>query len=139
MRRLPEIYRCIFDLPKREAKLEELQLKSEDPKLWDDAERARKLMKELSDMRDEVESWHNLLHHIQELTELAELEDESLRVELETEIGIIEKDIQKRELDTLLSGPYDKGNALLTINSGMGGADSKLTVSALTIHKSAVQ
>ena len=75
-------------------------------------------------MRDEVESWHNLVHHIQELTELAELGDESLRTELETEISLIEKDIQKRELDTLLSGPYDKGNALLTINSGMGGADS---------------
>lgn len=75
-------------------------------------------------MRDEVESWHNLVHHIQELTELAELGDESLRAELETEISLIEKDIQKRELDTLLSGPYDKGNALLTINSGMGGADS---------------
>jgi peptide chain release factor 2 len=104
--------------------LEELQLKSEDPNLWDDANHAKKLMKELSDVRDEVESWHNLVLHIQELAELAELRDESLRGELETEINRLEKDIQRRELDTLLSNPYDKGNALLTINSGMGGADS---------------
>ena len=47
-----------------------------------------------------------------------------LRSELEAEINLLDKDIKKRELDTLLSGPYDKGNALLTINSGMGGADS---------------
>lgn len=81
-------------------------------------------MKDLSDVRDEVEGWHNLVKHIQELTELAELGDESLRSELEAEINLLDKDIKKRELDTLLSGPYDKGNALLTINSGMGGADS---------------
>ena len=75
-------------------------------------------------MRDEVEGWHKLVKHIQELTELAELGDESFRNELETEINLVEKDIHRRELSTLLSGPYDKGNALLTINSGMGGADS---------------
>ena len=118
------IYRSIFDLPKREAKLVELQLKSEDPNLWNDANGARKLMKHLSDARDEVEGWHNLVSHIQELAELAELGDESLRADLEVEVSQLEKEIQRRELDTLLSGPFDKGNALLTINSGMGGADS---------------
>lgn len=81
-------------------------------------------MKDLSDTRDEVEGWHNLVKHIEELAELAELRDESLRGELEVEINQLEMDIQRRELDTLLSGPFDKGNALLTINSGMGGADS---------------
>lgn len=118
------IYRCIFDLPKREARLAELQLKSEDPNLWDDPDHARKLMKQLSDVGDEVEGWHNLAKHIQELIELAELEDESLRGELLGEIEQLEIEMKRRELDTLLAGPYDKGNALLTINSGMGGADS---------------
>ncbi len=80
-------------------------------------------MKHLSDARDEVEGWHRLVVHIQELAELAEMGDESLRADLEVEINQLEKDIQRRELDTLLSGPFDKGNALLTINSGMGGAD----------------
>ena len=66
-------------------------------------------MKDLSDTRDEVEGWHNLVNHIEELAELAELGDESLRGELEVEINLLEMDIQRRELDTLLSGPYDKG------------------------------
>jgi peptide chain release factor 2 len=101
-----------------------LQKKSEDPNLWEDANHARKLMKDLSDVREEVEGWHKLVKHIQELTELAELGDESFRNELEAETNLVEKDIHRRELSTLLSGPYDKGNALLTINSGMGGADS---------------
>ncbi len=101
-----------------------MQKKSEDPNLWEDANHARKLMKDLSDVREEVEGWHKLVKHIQELTELAELGDESFRNELEAETNLVEKDIHRRELSTLLSGPYDKGNALLTINSGMGGADS---------------
>jgi peptide chain release factor 2 len=81
-------------------------------------------MKEMASVRDEVEGWHKLVHRIQDAQELAGLEDESLREELEVEIQTLEKEIKKRELDTLLSGKYDQGNALLTINSGMGGADS---------------
>lgn len=111
-------------MAKREANLAELQQKSEDPNLWNDAENARKLMKNLADVREEVEGWHRLTDRIRDLAELAQLEDESLRAELSQEAEAIEQELQRRELDTLLSGPFDRGNALLTINSGMGGADS---------------
>ncbi|MBE0697154.1 MAG: peptide chain release factor 2, partial [Anaerolineaceae bacterium] len=57
--------------------------------------------------------------------ELAELDDESLRDELEPEVEAIEKETSKREFNALLSGPYDSGNALLTINAGAGGTDSQ--------------
>lgn len=75
-------------------------------------------------MRSEVEGWHKLLKHIQDSIELAEMDDDSMRPEIETEVNQIETEIKARELSTLLSGSYDQGNALLTINSGMGGADS---------------
>jgi peptide chain release factor 2 len=117
-------YRCIFDLPNRENELAEYQQKTEKPDLWNDAEAAQKLMKKLSAVRDEVEGWHALIKHIQDTKELAELEDEGLRAELEVEVSNLEQEVRQRELATLLSGPYDQGNALLTINSGMGGADS---------------
>ncbi len=117
-------FRSIFDLPKLEAKLAELQLKSEDQDLWNNPSSAQKLMKELAGVRDEVEGWHALVQRIQDTRELAELGDESMRAELESEVNALEVEMKKRELSTLLSGPYDQGNALLTINSGMGGADS---------------
>jgi peptide chain release factor 2 len=81
-------------------------------------------MKELADVRSEVDGWHHLLKHIKDAIELAELDDESLRPEMESEVSQLEAEIKTRELSTLLSGSYDQGNALLTINSGMGGADS---------------
>jgi peptide chain release factor 2 len=54
---------------------------------------------------------------------LAELEDDSLRGEVEPEVIAIESELNQRELQTLLSGPYDKRNAILEIKSGAGGTD----------------
>jgi peptide chain release factor 2 len=81
-------------------------------------------MKKLADLRDELEGWMKLEKRITGALELAEMEDESLRPDLEAELSPIEKELEQRELSTLLSGPYDKGDALLTISSGAGGTES---------------
>ena len=81
-------------------------------------------MKKVADLGTEIEGWQHLQTRIAEAIELAELNDESLRPDLEAETAGLEKEIHARQLTTLLSGPYDIGNALLTINSGSGGADS---------------
>jgi peptide chain release factor 2 len=117
-------YRCIFDLPKKEAQVRDLQVKSEDPSLWDDPVRASKILKKLSDVRSELESWKSIQKRIEDTSELIEIADESLRPDLEKEISIIENEVAQREFDILLSGPYDRGNALLTINSGAGGTEA---------------
>lgn len=82
-------------------------------------------MKKLADTRSEIESWEKLQKRIHDLFELAQLEDESLAQEIEQEAAAIQKELDQRELSTLLSGPYDRGNALLTINAGAGGTDSQ--------------
>jgi len=122
---LSKIYWCIFDLPTKQADLERYQIISEDPQLWDDRERAQQVMKSLSDLREEIDSWQEVQKKISDTLELAELADESLRDELEAEITAIEAEVSRRELSTLLSGPYDRGNAILSINAGAGGTDSQ--------------
>ncbi len=82
-------------------------------------------MKKISTLKQEIEGWDTLSQRISDAKELAELEDESLRAELESEISKLEKLVAKRELDTLLSGEYDRGDALLSINAGAGGTDSQ--------------
>ncbi len=82
-------------------------------------------MKQLSALREETQDWEKLHKRINDLLELAQLEDESLRGEIEQELEPIEKDLAQRELNTLLSAPYDKGNALLAIHAGAGGTDSQ--------------
>lgn len=82
-------------------------------------------MKKQADLRAEIESWEKLEKRIISLFELAQLEDESLLLEIEQEAAAIQHELDQRELSTLLSGPYDRGNALLTINAGAGGTDSQ--------------
>jgi peptide chain release factor 2 len=82
-------------------------------------------MKNISAMRTEIEDWQKLAQRLSDARELAELGDESLRAELEPEARELEKLVDQKELDTMLSGKYDRGNALLTINAGAGGTDSQ--------------
>ncbi len=80
-------------------------------------------MKNLADLREEVEQWRGLEKRLNDTLELAQMEDESLRQDLESEVAQIEAELAKREIDVHLSGRYDKGNALLSINAGAGGTD----------------
>ena len=82
-------------------------------------------MKKLAGLRDEVESWRSLGQRISDGLELAQMEDESLRPELENEAAVIEAEVHRRELSVMLSGEYDHGDALLAIHAGAGGTDSQ--------------
>ena len=112
-------------MPVKEAQFDQYQNQSEDPNLWNDPETAQRLMKQLSALREEVESWRNLQQRIHDALELAQLEDESLRSELEVETVAIEKDVEQREFYAMLSGKHDHGDALLAIHAGAGGTDSQ--------------
>jgi peptide chain release factor 2 len=82
-------------------------------------------MKQIAVLRDEVESWLGLQQQISDSIELAALDDESLRADLESEVERLARVVDQRELNVLLSGPYDRGDALLAIHSGAGGTDSQ--------------
>ena len=81
-------------------------------------------MKQLANIRELVTSWKDLHGRVLDALALAELEDESLRTELTLEVEDIEALIEQHELDTLLSGKYDAGDALLAIHAGAGGTDA---------------
>ncbi len=108
-----------------EKELTILEKKSEDPDLWNDAVQAQQIMKKIADLRAEIDGWKTLEKNIRDNLELAEMDDESLRGDIETNTASIEKELDEREITTLLSGKYDKSNALLTINAGAGGTDSQ--------------
>lgn len=116
---------CTFDFPKKEEALKALEKKSEDPDLWNDPNNAQKIMKSLNDLKAEISSWKSLQASILDAKELAEMGDEGFREELETELDRISKELEQKELSALLSGPYDRGNALLSIHAGAGGTDSQ--------------
>jgi len=76
-------------------------------------------------MKAEVDSWRTFSRRIQDALELAQLNDESLRAEMETEISAIETDLEKRSFTAMLSGKHDHDSAILAIHAGAGGTDSQ--------------
>ncbi len=81
-------------------------------------------MKELNSLKEEIEAWEALRTRLHDARELLELGDLELQEELEEEIAALETELERRELQTLLSGPYDKHPALLSIHAGAGGTDA---------------
>jgi len=82
-------------------------------------------MREISTIQEEIGAWEKITKKVNDLLDLTNLNDESFRDELETEISRIEKRLDQLELETLLAGKFDKGNALLSINAGAGGTDAQ--------------
>jgi len=82
-------------------------------------------MKRYNIIKAEVDSWRSFSHHLNDTLELAQLDDESLRAELEAETSVIETDLEKRSFTAMLSGKYDHDSAILAIHAGAGGTDSQ--------------
>ncbi len=122
---LPTSSWSVFDLAGKESQLKELQRQIEQPGFWNDTAAAQKTMKSSAALREEIESWSRFKARLRDLTELARLDDESLRADLEQEIGELESDLERRSFATLLSGRYDEDDALLAIHAGAGGTDSQ--------------
>jgi len=93
--------------------------------LWDNQNRAKKVMKTLSNLEGELKSWAILEERLGDAIELAELDDESLEADLQKEVLALQEEIEKREFDAMLSGEYDRGDALLAIHAGAGGNDAQ--------------
>jgi len=82
-------------------------------------------MKQYNNIRAEVDSWRSFSRHLNDALELAQLDDEGLRSELEAETSAIETELEKRSFTTMLSGRYDRDPAILAIHAGAGGTDSQ--------------
>ncbi len=101
----------------------EQQIASAD--FWNDPQTAQKISKQAASLRNEVDSWQALQHRIQDSLELAQMEDETLRPELEVEIAALEAELEKRSFAAMLSGKFDEDDAILAIHAGAGGTDSQ--------------
>lgn len=105
--------------------LKDLQKRSEKSEFWQNTTQAQIVMKQISELKSEIDNLVQLKKRAQDALDLAKMNEESIEKELEQELNIIEKSVSALELSTLLSGQYDRGNAILSIHSGMGGVDSQ--------------
>ncbi|MBQ0027782.1 MAG: peptide chain release factor 2 [Lachnospiraceae bacterium] len=110
------------------ARIEELEREMEAPGFWDDPESSNTKMKDLKVMKDTVDTITGLETQYEDIETLIEMgyeeEDESLIPEIREELdGFILK-LDDIRIATLLSGEFDRNNAILKLNAGAGGTES---------------
>jgi peptide chain release factor 2 len=119
----------IFDWDNALRRRDELDALTEDPSLWNDAEKAQALMRERQHLASAIDGQRAMeqgLKDALELAELAEAEDDAATLDsIEAELADLKLRIDKAALESLLSGEADPNNAYLQVNAGAGGTESQ--------------
>ncbi len=117
-----------LDLESKEKRIEELEMEMEAPGFWDDPDYSNKRMKELKNLKDTVALMQGMCNQKDDIFTLIEMgyeeEDESLIPEIEAELEDFISKLEEVRISTLLSGEYDRNNAILKLNAGAGGTES---------------
>ena len=93
---------------------------------WLDQERAKSLMRELEQLRGEVDQYENLIRSAQDLIDLCDMASSDHEWEdLAEQVELLEKEVNKVEFLTLFDGEYDVHSAIVTIHAGAGGVDAQ--------------
>ncbi len=118
-----------FDLDKKRKRVKELTEIMNEPNFWQDQARAKKISKEFSSLKEEINNWETLERKIQSLLEISQLDAKerkvNLREEIEKELKRLEKQWERFEIPLLLKGKYDHSNVFLSIFAGAGGTDAQ--------------
>lgn len=128
--RVEEI-RISAGLDRLEEDLAGLEKKAADSTLWDDPPKAQEILLALTDVKDKLKLLSEFKSQVEEaetivkLTEELDSIDTSLLEEASKIVGELSKALDRFELTQLLSGPYDKESAAVTITAGAGGTDAQ--------------
>ncbi|MBO5372551.1 MAG: peptide chain release factor 2 [Lachnospiraceae bacterium] len=117
-----------LDLAVKEQRIQELEREMEAPDFWDNVEVSQQKMKELKSLKDDVATFAKLQEQFEDIETLIEMANEendtSLIEEVETELAEFEATFEGIRMKTLLSGEYDRDNAILSLHAGAGGTES---------------
>ncbi len=117
-----------LDLENKAKRIEELEMEMEAPGFWDNPDVSNLKMKELKNLKDTVELCDKLNTQFEDIQTLIEMgyeeNDEALVAEIRGELDEFIGELEELRISTLLSGEYDKNNAILKINAGAGGTES---------------
>lgn len=94
---------------------------------WDDVQKAQEVTQEAKRVKDKIDKFKNLNERIDDvevLKELMEENDEETAKEIISEVKALSKEIDTLKIETILSGEYDRNDAILTLHTGVGGSDA---------------
>lgn len=94
---------------------------------WDDVQKAQEVTQEAKRVKDKIDKFKSLNQRIDDvevLKELMEENDQETAQEIISEVKALSKEIDALKIETILSGEYDRNDAILTLHTGVGGSDA---------------
>ena len=117
-----------FDLINKREKVEEIEAIMQSPDFWNDMEQAQSYVKELNTLKNILADFKELETQFEDVEVLLEMgyesEDSDIIPEVKEALELFVEHFETLRLSTLLSGEYDKDNAILTLHAGAGGTES---------------
>jgi peptide chain release factor 2 len=95
------------------------------PEVWNDPNAAQELSKQAAALRSIIEPWQTLKAQIDDIVELMEMGDDSMRKEFESQLEALEVELAERRKDLLFGAKFDDHDAILRITAGVGGTDAQ--------------
>ncbi len=123
-------WEAIFDQTRRQKEIDSLEVSAAQPDLWEDPAAAQVLLQKLSQEREALGPYNSLCGRVDDLEVLCELLEEAGDaggddlVQAAADVQAIAVDMDRLELETLLSGEHDAADAIVEIKAGAGGTDA---------------
>lgn len=118
-----------FDISNLELELKGLESKTNLPDFWQNPEKSTPILTKMKSIQSKLDKYKKINDELSNLENLNDLliseYDKDLAEELITNTNSLEEEISKLEIQTLLSGKYDRNNAILTLHPGAGGTESQ--------------
>ncbi len=118
-----------FDIARLKDEIDELEHKAAEPGFWDDMENSQKVLQKVKSLKTKVERYQKIVSDWEDLEVLNELGieegDSNVVPEISEGLAKLKKAFEALRLETLLTKPYDKNNAILTLHAGAGGTEAQ--------------
>ncbi len=118
-----------IQIDKLREKAAELEKQTFEADFWNDQENSGKVLRQVKQLKDRIKSYESLSSRLEDAIVLAELGidegDESLIPEVENELAEIRKEEERQRIEILLSGEYDRNNAIVSFHPGAGGTEAQ--------------
>ena len=118
-----------LDIDGASEKVKELEKETLAPDFYNDMKNSQRILQKIKEQSIKIERYNALCTDWEDLSTLVELaiaeDDESLLEEIQTGFNSLSEKIENMKLETLLSGPYDKSNAIITLHAGAGGTEAQ--------------
>ncbi len=111
------------------SEVEEDEAKTMEADFWNDAENSSKVLQKIKQKKDKIEAFNALKNRLEDAITLAEMgieeNDESVVAEVEAEMEAVIKEEERQRIEVLLSGEYDRNNAIVSFHPGAGGTEAQ--------------